>query len=110
MNTATLCPPASSGWSTTATGASRTASQAPAATTVATTHPVRASISAARYQSGLTGLMVSLLGPEVTLADQNADSSSSMTESSMFSAIARSPASFGSTLRAKNCAAATLPS
>ena len=110
MKTATLRPPASSGWFTAATGASRTASQAPAATTMATTHPTRVIVSAARYQSGLTGLMASLLRSEVTLADQNADSSSSMTESSMFSAIARSLASFGRTLRAKNVAAATLPS
>ncbi len=42
--------------------------------------------------------------------DQNAASSSSMIESSTLSAIARSAASFGSTLRAKKDAAATLPS
>ena len=43
-------------------------------------------------------------------SDQNAPSSSSISERSVASAIWRSGVIFGSTLRAKNCAAATLPS
>ena len=112
VNTATLRPSASSGRLIAAMGASRTASHAPAATAVPTIHPARAIVSAARYQSGLTGLMACLLG---VLRRRYRRSERGLVElhdveSSMFSAIARSPASCGRTLRAKNDAAATLPS
>ena len=43
-------------------------------------------------------------------ADQNASSDRSISDRSTVSAMARSAETFGSTLAAKNCAAATLPS
>ena len=49
-------------------------------------------------------------GERPSYAGQNADSSSSISERSVASAMARSAVIFGSTVRAKNCAAATLPS
>jgi hypothetical protein len=55
------------------------------------------------YRQGRTGL------PEEGLT-QKALSSRSMTDRSVASAMARSAVTFGSTVRAKNWAAATLPS